>query len=278
MTTDGSLPPTTPAPASTSTGTPTPAAPAAPATATPSTAPQPSPGHRLFVGLRVSLATANQLARAIEMMSRRTREAGADLRWVPPASLHLTLKFLGWTRHTALDAVRDALERATEGAPRLTFRTARIGAFPSLDKAAVVYAAVEDGAGALAALAARIETAMVELGYPAEPRPFHPHITLARIREPRETRVVKDLVLPVAEQMFGDTRVDAVTLFESETKSSGSVYKEISRIDFKQAPTSPPGAAERQTRAVDLVAQHGPSEREPDDTDDGWPRGQGPTF
>jgi len=36
--------------------------------------------------------------------------------------------------------------------------------------------------------------------------------------------------------MFGDTRIDAVTLFESETKSSGSVYREISRIELKQAP------------------------------------------
>jgi hypothetical protein len=68
--------------------------------------------------------------------------------------------------------------------------------------------------------------------------------------------------------MFGDTRVEAITLFESETKPSGSVYKEISRIDFKQPVIAPAGSAERQTRALDLGAQHGL-----EDTDDGWPRG-----
>ena len=108
---------------------------------------------------------------------------------------------------------------------------------------------------------------MTGIGYATETRAYHPHITLARLRE---TRPLKDVVLPVAEQMFGDTRIDAVSLFESEMKSSGSIHTEISRIDFKQVETT----AERQTRTVDLGASNQTSES--DDTDDGWPRGQGP--
>lgn len=230
------------------------------------------PGRRLFVGLRVSLATANALARTVDTLGRRARESGLDLRWVSPANYHVTLKFLGWTREAALGAVGDALERAVVGAPRFTFKTSRLGAFAALDKANVVWAGVEDASGALAQLAQAVETAMIGIGYEAEGRPYHPHVTLARLRE---TRVVKDLVLPVAEQMFGDTRVEAVTLFESETKPNGSVYKEISRIDFKPAQIPPPGTAERQTRAVNLGAEPTRSS-EPEDTDDGWPRGQGP--
>jgi RNA 2',3'-cyclic 3'-phosphodiesterase len=225
-------------------------------------------GKRLFVGVRISLATANQLSRAVETLARRARDGGLELTWVPPASFHLTLKFLGWTRPAAVDAVRDALERAVTGSPRFTFKTARLGAFPSVDKASVVWAGVDEPTGALSALAAAVETAMVGIGYAAENRPYHPHVTLARLRE---IRAVKDLVLPVAEQMFGDTRIDAVTLYESETKPGGSVYKEISRIDFNRAVSD----AERQTRALDLGAQPGSSE--PEDTDDGWPRSsQGP--
>ncbi len=225
------------------------------------------PGTRLFVGLRVSLATAIQLSRAVETLARRARDGGLDLTWVPPASYHLTLKFLGWTRSTAIDAVRDALARAVIGAPRFTFKTARLGAFPSVDKASVLWAGVDEATGALVTLATAVEAAMTGIGYAAETRPYHPHVTLARLRE---IRAVKELVIPLAEQMFGDTRVDAVTLYESETKPTGSVYKEISRIDLKTAVSE----AERQTRALDLGAQPGSSE--PEDTDDGWPRGQGP--
>jgi 2'-5' RNA ligase len=222
-------------------------------------------GKRLFVGVRVSLATANALARTVDTLARRARDGGLDLKWVAPASYHLTLKYLGWTRSTALAALDDALVRAAAGQPGFTFKTARLGGFASIDKATVLWAGVEEPSGALGKLAAAIETAMVGIGYAAETRPYHPHITLARLRE---TRPLKDVVLPVAEQMFGDTRVDAITLFESETKPSGSVYKEISRIDFKQAANAPSESAERQTRALDLGAQHGL-----EDTDDGWPRG-----
>jgi hypothetical protein len=83
-------------------------------------------------------------------------------------------------------------------------------------------------------------------------------VTLARLAE---TRAVKDLVLPLSEQMFSDSRVDGVTLFESETKSSGSVYRELHRIDFKLTENAP----KRQTGALELG----------DETDDGWPRGHG---
>lgn len=229
-------------------------------------------GRRLFVGLRVSLATANALARTVDTLGRRARESGLDLKWVSPANYHVTLKFLGWTREAALGAVGDALERAVVGAPRFTFKTSRLGAFAALEKANVVWAGVEDASGGLAQLARAVEAAMIGIGYEAESRPYHPHVTLARLRE---TRAVKDLVLPVAEQMFGDTRVEAVTLFESETKPNGSVYKEISRIDLKPAQIPPPGTAERQTSAVNLGAEPTRSS-EPEDTDDGWPRGQGP--
>ncbi len=227
-------------------------------------------GKRLFVGVRVSTGTANQLAKAAELMARRAREGGLNLTWIPPVNYHLTFKFLGWTRLETIGAIEDALDRATRGTPRITFRTTRIGGFPSIDKASVLWAGVEEG-GALGELATQIETAMTGIGYAAETRAFHPHVTLARMRE---TRLLKEVVLPVAEQMFGDTRIEAVTLFESETKSSGSVYREISRIDFKQSSIAPLGTAERQTRAVDLGASNQTSESE--DTDDGWPRGQGP--
>ena len=219
------------------------------------------PGHRLFVGVRVSVATANALAACAEMLARRARDAGpefsvpgAALKWVAPASYHVTLKFLGATRDDAVGAVRDALTDACAGVQAFRFRAARLGAFASLERASVVWAGVEDGA-ALAEVAKRVERAASALGFAAEHRPFHAHVTLARLREPRP---VRELVLPLAEQTFGETRVDAVTLFESETKPSGGVYKELARIAFGPVTESGPRR--------EPVADPG------DDTDDGWPR------
>jgi len=219
-------------------------------------------GKRLFFGIRVSVQTANALAGAAETLARRGKDAGLDIRWVPPINYHLTLKYLGWTRHETVEALRDVVAEAIAGMPRLTFRTARIDAFPGLDKGSIIWAGVESPA--VVELHERIERATVAFGYPAEPRPFRPHITLARLRE---TRPLKEVVLPLSEQMFSDTRADAVTLFESQAKSSGSVYVEVAKIPFKtvQIPSIP--GSERQTGAVSL----GALADEPD-TDDGWPR------
>jgi 2'-5' RNA ligase len=229
------------------------------------------PGKRLFVGARVSVAVANALAGCAETLARRARDAGVDLRWVAPVNYHVTLAFLGWTGLETIDRVCDALATAVAGENRTTFRTSRLGAFSTLDHASVLWAGTEDAA-VLTGLARSIGEAMAGLGFAREARPYHPHVTIARLRSPR---AIREIVLPMAEQMFGDTRIDGVTLFESETKSSGSVYRELAKISFRQAFQPPPEPLKRQTDAL----ERGTPDREPDDTltDDGWPRGQGPT-
>lgn len=228
------------------------------------------PGKRLFVGARISVAAANTLAGCAETLARRAKTAGVDLRWVAPTNYHVTLAFLGWTGIDAIGAVCDALVAATSGLDRLTFRTSRLGAFPSLDKASVLWAGIEDGAP-LGRLAQSVGESMFALGFAREASAYHPHVTIARLRE---ARAIREVVLPMAEQMFGDTRLDAVTLFESETKSSGSVYRELQKISFKRALHASAEGEKRQTVAL----ERGPADREPDEmqTDDGWPRGQGP--
>lgn len=218
-------------------------------------------GKRLFVGVRVSIQTANALAQCAETLARRVRDAGLDIKWVAPANFHVTLRFLGWTRDETVGALRDSITTVVAGVAPFTFRAARLGGFPSLDKASVLWAGVENSP-ALADLAKRIETAVTALGFPAEPRPFHAHVTLGRLRE---TRAIRDVVLPMSEQMFSDTRVNDAIIFESETKSSGSVYRELHRISFKQPSNASETTPERQTAAVDVG----------DETDDGWPRGHG---
>jgi hypothetical protein len=137
--------------------------------------------------------------------------------------------------------------------------------------------------GGLAKVAAAIDTAVHGLGYRAEARPFHAHVTLGRIRDPK---AIRELVLPLAEQMFGDTRADAITLFESEQNDKENsrlgtkiVYREVARIDLNRPSEARPGGPERQRETVELGTSTNPSAdlSSTVDTDDGWPRGQGPT-
>lgn len=203
------------------------------------------------------METANAIAASAEMLQRRAKDARIELKWVAPVNYHVTVKFLGQVRDDAVGAIRDALAQACTGVEPFKLRCAKLGGFPSLEKASVVWAGADGDA--IGEVAKRVDAAMVRLGFAAETRPFHAHVTIARLRE---NRPLRELVLPLAEQMFGTSKIDGVTLFESETKSTGPVYTELHRIVFKR----PENPEERQTGAVELGD-------ETQETDDGWPRG-----
>ena len=224
--------------------------------------------RKLFVGFRIAVPVANGLAGAAETLARRARDGSLAplLRWVHPANYHVTLKYLGATREAAIPALRDALAAAVARMAPLRITTHRLGAFDGVESARVIWAGVEDAAGALTALASAVDVACVALGYPAETRGFHGHVTLARLREPRP---VRELILPLAEQGFGDTRVEALTLFASDTRPSGPVYRDVARLAFGRAD----GLA-RASPTADIAAA--PTFEV--ETDDGWPRGHIPNL
>lgn len=211
---------------------------------------------RLFVGVRLSSQSTNALALATAELAKRAPQ----LRFTSPTTYHVTLKYLGWTQPEVVEAVADAMIEATAGVPRFAFRVRGVGAFPSLASANVLYAALE-AQPALADLAGRLDRALHALGFPLETRTFTPHVTIARC----ETRPLQDLVLPMSEQMFSETRVEAIALIESRTNSTGSTYTDLRKISLGRPENPPKPTAERQSAPLDLEAHA--------ETDDGWPRG-----
>ena len=214
---------------------------------------------RLFIGVPVAPAVAGELAGTCESLARRATSQQVAMRWLAPAAYHVTLRFLGWTRRESIAAIEEAMRRAVAGAATgpLRFRCERLGAFPSPARATVVWAGVEDAPG-LAALAAALEREVVPLGFAAERRAFHAHVTIARLREP--TRV-DQVLLPFSEQVFSETRCDSLTLFESVTKPNGSEYREVLRVPLSGTNS----AVQRQSEPV----QTGSLDASPG-SDDGW--------
>lgn len=178
---------------------------------------------RLFVGVKVSMASLGELTEVKESLARAADGAGLRVKWVAPATYHVTLKFLGWARPEVLAAVRDRVGESLAGRPVVRFRPRGLGAFPKAERARVVFAGIDQGAAELTELAERVEQATAALGFERERRPFHAHVTLGRLKEVAD---VSALLVPFAEQSFSETSVESVTLFESIMKSSGSEYVE----------------------------------------------------
>jgi len=140
------------------------------------------------------------------------RVAGGAVSWVRPESLHLTLKFLG--------EIPDTTRLDFRPGPPFDLELAGIGEFGGR----VVWAGCRGADGALRALAAKSEEAGERFGVSRERRPFIGHVTLGRIRSPRNLKRLRERMVPWKDRVFGPWPVRRVVLFRSERSPEGAVY------------------------------------------------------
>jgi 2'-5' RNA ligase len=134
---------------------------------------------------------------------------------------HLTLAFLGWTD---IDAVAEALTPFALRPGRLAL--GGLGAFPSPRRAQVVWLGVAAGAEWLAQAAAAVGALVRPLGHEPERRPYHGHLTLARLRAPGDVReVVATPCEPGPPFVAGE-----IVLFESVLRRTGAQYRAHARF------------------------------------------------
>ncbi len=165
---------------------------------------------RLFIAVPVSDAVRLAAAQLIETL----RASGADVKWVEPENLHLTLRFFGSTPAERLPEIELLMARAAQGSAfRISFNG--LGAFPSWDKPQVLWIGVTAGGRELAVLAEALGV--------SEGRPFSAHLTIGRVRSRRGCEKLRELV---AKTIFYEISqpVDSLSLYESRLTQKGSVY------------------------------------------------------
>lgn len=168
-------------------------------------------------------AIRGKLGAAIDELKLTAR----DVAWVATGNLHLTVKFLGEVAEDRIETVAGALTGAVVGVDAFDARVEGLGAFPSATRPRVVWAGVTVGAGTMANLAGRVDEALTALGFAREGRPFSPHVTLGRVRQPGRIPALTEALRDAAGRGFGRLRVARVTLMRSELSPRGARYTEL---------------------------------------------------
>lgn len=83
---------------------------------------------------------------------------------------------------------------------------------------------------ALTSLQKQIETQLEKIGFQPEDRPFHPHLTLGRMKSSRGKEELAGRMEKHKEEEFGDLRVERVVLFKSDLRPSGSIYTALGDV------------------------------------------------
>jgi len=165
---------------------------------------------------------------------REAAEPPLKISWERPEKLHLTLKFLGEIEAERVEALTRAAERAaaaSDGKFAVTLRDT--GAFPGRGNPRVLWLGLDDGAGRLAGLQARLEDECERERFPREARAFRPHITIARIRFPNAAaRHVANLH---RERNFAPATFDVgeFVVMQSQLGAGGSRYTPLSRHELR---------------------------------------------
>ena len=178
------------------------------------------PTVRAFVAVNLDPELKGALARVQE----RLKATRADVGWVKPENLHLTLKFLGHVEESRSGLIVEAVGAATQGYGSFHLALGGLGAFPQPRAARVVWVGVSRGAEALAALQAKIEVGLEPLGFPREERPFTAHLTLGRVRGPARREQLAVALTSMAAEALGEMVVDRIELMKSDLHPAGARY------------------------------------------------------
>jgi RNA 2',3'-cyclic 3'-phosphodiesterase len=186
---------------------------------------------RLFIAIELPSNLRRALTDHIDLVRAAVPEAKAS--WACEENLHLTMKFLGDTEPARVEGISQAIQRSANAVRPFAMNIEGGGAFPPSGQPRVLWIGVEDPSGQLASLHRRLEDECEKVGFAREQRPFRPHLTIARIRNPKGARHL----FQVHKEMSFDGETFAVShlaLIRSEFRSEGSRHTVVARYQFSQ--------------------------------------------
>jgi 2'-5' RNA ligase len=178
--------------------------------------------ERMFLAVALDDETRIAVAARLDDALEGSRLPG---RVTPIENWHITLRFLGSTSQVQAEQILAHLDDHLAVDPfRLTFT--RLGAFPRERKASVLWLGCDGDVESLGSVAEECEHAAERAGFEPEGRPFHAHLTLARIRPPMDVRDLVDAVEPLRVPMV----VNEVTLYRSILGGGPARYEVVDSV------------------------------------------------
>ena len=172
----------------------------------------------------LAIALPETIHKRIETVQGDLKSSHADVRWVNPGKIHLTLKFFGNIEEEAIERIVKAVEGPCHAVSPFSLRAKGIGTFPHWKNPRVIWVGLIDGGDILIPLQKQVEMEMQRIGFEPEGRAFQPHLTLGRVNSARGKEALVQAMERYREEEFGEFEVPKVVLFKSDLKPTGPIY------------------------------------------------------
>jgi len=184
---------------------------------------------RSFVAIEIDPA----IKRTVADFQRKLRRLGpSSVSWTREDGMHLTLKFLGEIDESQAARLRESLAGIAAATASFGLSVRGTGAFPPGRPPRVLWVGVEAPSG-FAELQASVEAAAASVGIAPEDRPFHPHLTLGRVRAPGGLQPLLAELERAGGTEFGVMTARALVLFQSVLKPTGAEYSPLGIFEFR---------------------------------------------
>lgn len=165
----------------------------------------------------------------LDQLQQSLRGFRAEVRWTAVQSIHLTLKFLGEIDPAVVPDLALELEKISGSEAEFTLKLQGLGCFPNPRNPRVIWCGVRGQVEPLSHLEQKVEATCSQFGFPAENRPFHPHLTLGRVNGKRNLQPLMDYI-KIGSDLECSFKVDHFNVYRSILKPQGAEYSVLKAI------------------------------------------------
>jgi len=184
---------------------------------------------RTFIAIELSTENQSKLSQ----IQKELKTSGADVKWVKPENIHLTLKFLGETKISIIENINKAIQETANEFEKFSFELNELGAFPKIQFPRVIWINAQEPTGTIIKIVSELEDRLEKLGFAKEEREFTAHITIGRVRSSQGRIQLVDKLKEVKLSQPLIQEVNNLTLFKSTLMPSGPIYEILRQANLK---------------------------------------------
>ena len=177
----------------------------------------------------IAVDIGGEIQDKLDGLQRKLKNVHANVRWVKPRNMHLTLAFLGDLPVEKITPLKTALDKAFLGMKPFELEVAGSGFFGRPNHPRVIWAGISN-CPALMELQRKTVEALQIAEVEFDNKPFSPHLTLGRIKSPNHTASLIGELEKAKTEEFGRTCIDSAELIQSKLKPHGAEYTVLHRV------------------------------------------------
>ncbi len=176
---------------------------------------------RLFIAIDLH----SELREKITNLIQKLKATGADVKWVEPENLHITLKFLGDVEEERIDEIREIVRSSLSNQKAFDIEIDGMGFFENEKYLRVIWIGLSKGKERVMELMDILNRALNHIRH--ERLKSAAHITIGRVRSGKNKQALLDAIKKLSTLDIGSQIVKEIAIKQSQLTKQGPVYRDV---------------------------------------------------